>query len=475
MNLGALSIATKTAGSLFSFGAARKRKKAIKRAVKGNKKRVNAFTDDFVGRATDVQEKKDGILENSADVFERIGGSIFGDTQALSNLRNAQDDYARLAAGDASGFLQETGAIVSSALANSYGGPRGQFENTSAANLFTFRSQGLQNALSITNNFERQGQNLIGTEFGIIDQGFERHLNLESNRVNQLNQLDLQAAGVEGSDLAALGTGLSGVAQGIDSYATRQNNLQIAQTQSDGRRWASGQVGASGGRLPAPAPTQPTGFIPQIIQGAKSMISGGYQPSPESYGSAKDGIPYGGYSSTSPSYSASPSSSYTPQGYLDQNEPDYSNPPGMPEWGINHEDPPGGWDNYSIAESVPKSVSPASVEPYRSPGYNFPRYDGPRVPVTPYMQQFSDTGEAILESGKNFYEGVKGRASRLFSDDPLSFFDPPEIGVTQGVDRVMVDDGRRSLDVRPVKQEPQVSNEFQGAGGTMLPMLDFGI
>lgn len=228
-----IAASAKVAGSIFSAFGTRKRKKAIRRAVGESTDRINKFTDQFIKESGDIKNKKDDILANSGDVFDRIGGFIFGDgSSSLSSLRKAQEDFSNLAAGDTSGFQQETQAIVSSALANTIGGPRGSFENLSAKNLFDFRSSGLRNALSLNNSFADLGSRLINTEFGIIDNDFNARLRLEDNRVKQLNSLGLQRAGLEGSNLAAIGNVFNTTGTAISSLDTALNQRKIAEERS---------------------------------------------------------------------------------------------------------------------------------------------------------------------------------------------------------------------------------------------------
>lgn len=205
-------------GSIFSGIGASKQADAIQAAAGAGKKRVKAFTDQFTTEAKEAKQTKEDILSNSEDVFDRIGGFIFGDTGTLDSLRRSQESFAQLAAGDTSAFKQEVEASVRGALAGSFGLPTGAFENLSAKNLFDFRNRGLTNAMSLTTGLGSLGSSLINTEFGIHDQDFQRRLTLRDNEVKQLNALDLQAAGVEGTGSAAIGNVFDTVGFGIGSF-----------------------------------------------------------------------------------------------------------------------------------------------------------------------------------------------------------------------------------------------------------------
>lgn len=205
----------KTIGSIFAGSGAKKRARAISGAASAGKQRVSEFTSEFTDESKALKGTKLGILGDSANVFDRLGGFIFGNTDTLDNLREAQSEFSALASGDTGGFLQEVESIVKSALAGTAGAPRGAFENLSARNLFDFRSQGLQNALSLTNTLGTLGSGLINTEFGIHDQDFNTRLRLRENEVNQLNALDMTAAGVQGTGAAATGNIFNTLGQGV--------------------------------------------------------------------------------------------------------------------------------------------------------------------------------------------------------------------------------------------------------------------
>lgn len=254
-----VSAGLKTIGSVFSAKGASERADAIRSAAKKGKKRVKAFTDEFTAGSEKLLGAKQDILSDSGNVFDRIGGFIFGDTDSLNSLREAQSDFARLAAGDTQGFQREVEASVRGALAETYGAPVGAFENLSAQNLFNFRNLGLSNALTLTNTFAGLGGDLINTEFGILDRDFETRLQLEQNKVNQLNALDLQSAGVAGagsfgigSVFNTLGGGVNAYFQGVRGQADINENRQTAQTYRNYIDALTRQIGKVDTSVPSP-------------------------------------------------------------------------------------------------------------------------------------------------------------------------------------------------------------------------------
>lgn len=215
-------------GSVFSAFGAGARGRAVRDATRAGSRRISEFTNKFADESKALKDKKLGILSDSDNIFERIGGFIFGGTDTLNNLREAQSEFSSLAAGNTGAFTREIESIVKSALAGTSGAPRGAFENLSAKNLFEFRSQGLQNALTATNQIAGLGSSLINTEFGINDQDFETRLKLRENEVNQLNALAMHGAQTRGSALAGIGNVFNTVGQGIFSAGLLGANNQLS-------------------------------------------------------------------------------------------------------------------------------------------------------------------------------------------------------------------------------------------------------
>lgn len=225
----AVSSGAKVLGSVLGGIGASKRAKAIKTALKRNKKDVIKFTSDQLGRSDKLGEEKQTYLEEG-DPFTEMGRFIFGDPSqdTFANLRKSQSDFAQLAAGKTDNFSREVSSIVQGALANTFGGPRGSFENLSAKNMLSFRQSGLQSALGLTDFFNRTGSQLTNAKFGILDQTFERQLGLRQNQLNQINAIRLGKAQQSAVGWMAAGNvanAVGGAASNIGSYFQNETAL----------------------------------------------------------------------------------------------------------------------------------------------------------------------------------------------------------------------------------------------------------
>ena len=133
---------------------------------------------------------------------------------AGSPLREAQGEFADLAAGDTSAFNRELEASAFGALASTAGGPAGSFSNTSAKNLFGFRTEGLRNSLALSDFFAEQGTvdpvDPIPSIFALA--GFEQQEDAEELDLRKFNRtIDFETARHNSSlslDKAGLGIGL---------------------------------------------------------------------------------------------------------------------------------------------------------------------------------------------------------------------------------------------------------------------------
>jgi hypothetical protein len=215
----ALAAGAGVVGSIFGGIGASQRASDIKKAVKRNTRDVKKFTKDQLEKSDELSEQKQKYLEEG-DPFADMGRFIFGDPSAAtySNLRKSQSDFAKLAAGDTTGFQKEVSSIVSNSLASTFGGPRGSFENLSAKNLLNFRQLGANTAMSLTDYFGRSGQQLFGNKFGILDQTFDRQAKLNEYQTNAINQMRLEKAGQSGVGMSALGNTFQAIGSGLSTY-----------------------------------------------------------------------------------------------------------------------------------------------------------------------------------------------------------------------------------------------------------------
>jgi len=227
-------------GSVLGGIGAKKRADAIKKAIRYNTKDVKKFTADQLSRSDKLGAEKQTYLEEG-DPFTEMGRFIFGDPSqdTFANLRKSQSDFAQLAAGKTDNFSKEVSSIVQGALANTFGGPRGSFENLSAKNMLSFRQSGLQSALGLTDFFNRTGSQLTNAKFGILDQTFERQLGLRQNQLNQINSLRLGKAEQSGVGWMAAGNVMNAVSSAASNYATFGQN---ATALADQKAFNTGQL-----------------------------------------------------------------------------------------------------------------------------------------------------------------------------------------------------------------------------------------
>lgn len=225
----AVAAGGKILGSVLGGIGAKKRADAIKKAIKYNMKDVKSFTTDQLSRSDKLGAEKQTYLEEG-DPFTEMGRFIFGDPSqdTFANLRKSQSDFAQLASGKTGNFTKEVASIVQGALANTFGGPRGSFENLSAKNMLSFRQSGLQSALGLTDFFNRTGSQLTNAKFGILDQTFERQLALRQNQLNQISSLRLGKAQQSGVGWMAAGNvanAIGGAASNVGSFLQNQTAL----------------------------------------------------------------------------------------------------------------------------------------------------------------------------------------------------------------------------------------------------------
>lgn len=170
-------------------------------------------------------------------------GFAMGET--YDRMRKAQSDFASLSAGDTSAFERELQASAFGALANTAGGPAGAFANTSAKNLFGFRTEGLRNSMAISDFFAVQGTvdpvDPLPSIFALAE--FEQEENRESRELDKFNRtIDFEVArhnsnlslgtaqlGV-GLEQFLLGTGVDVAKTGLDYVA----NSRLIEAQAAG-------------------------------------------------------------------------------------------------------------------------------------------------------------------------------------------------------------------------------------------------
>ncbi len=229
--LGAIGLAVSGAGSILGAFGASKSAKEQKRATKKAIRDINALYDRQSKELDTLTSEKEDKLYNLGDIFDRFESTgAFGDTDALENLRKAQSDFSRLAAGDFSGFEEQIQKSLSDTLINTVGAgaPVGAFAGLAADQQMSFRLQGIQTATNLSDFMASQSQNLLGLEFGIMDQNFSVGYDMDANRVNAINEARMVGAKTAGIGMTGFGNALSGIGSGLFSYSQGLEQRQLA-------------------------------------------------------------------------------------------------------------------------------------------------------------------------------------------------------------------------------------------------------
>lgn len=245
----------------------------------------------IAAEAADAQMAKAlGMTQEAFDAMsaQKRSNLDFSIGGAMGGLRQAQIDFAALAAGDTSAFNDIVAASAYGELAQNAGMPMGAFANTSARNMLELRMAGVEGAMGITDFFAEQGTvdplNPIDTAFdlALFDQAeatreddlnrYNRNLRFELDQYNrnlQLNKSQVRLgtrssvfstlAAAENARLNAnieaykLAAGVGGTEQLAASNAMGslgQTLAQIGTTLSSGR---SGAVGTPSVTVGPPA------------------------------------------------------------------------------------------------------------------------------------------------------------------------------------------------------------------------------
>lgn len=247
-----------------SASGASKNAKAMSEAqarIRREEKQLYAKWDTNLNNLID--QKTDKLL-NLGDIFERFNSTgAFGDNiEVVDNLRQAQLDFSRLAAGDFSGFdnqITKTLSDYSIATIGS-GAPIGTYASLSADAMMNYRLQGIQTTSGISDFFSAQANNLLGLEFGVMDQGFQVGYELDRSKQNAVNAtLTGQAAtaGVSqqawGGALQTTGSLIAGAYTGMQGMSMQQQSLdnQTAQLNKMGSQAGQGRTNVAPISLPS--------------------------------------------------------------------------------------------------------------------------------------------------------------------------------------------------------------------------------
>jgi len=227
------AVGSAVGGGLSMMGAA-KNAKARKKAAWEAAARMQAFTDQAVKDVQANEVKKQTFFSDLDKVLQDFGSGAFGKgTETMGNLRDAQEQFSRLAAGDYRDFQSQVRVALNDALAGSFGGPIGSFANTAAQNMMAFRSTGLSAAESLTGMFDTESRNLAGMQFGIWDQSLNNQIELKRNNVEAINAYMTEASKYAGVNLMAAGNMVSQTAQGIGSIFSAIDSRNQSQMRAD--------------------------------------------------------------------------------------------------------------------------------------------------------------------------------------------------------------------------------------------------
>lgn len=221
------------AGAGMSASGASKNAKAIAAAQKDIQRDETRLYNRWSGQLDTLISDKETKLYDLGNIFDRFQSTgVFGEnTETLDNLRQAQLDFSRLAAGDFTGFesqIRKTLSDYTIATVGS-GSPIGTFAGLAADAQLNYRLQGIQTAQGIGSYLSQEANNLLGLEFGVMDQGFQVGYELDRSRQNAVNSAMLGQAQTVGVSQQAWGGALSTTASLIGSYGTYMNNSNVQQ------------------------------------------------------------------------------------------------------------------------------------------------------------------------------------------------------------------------------------------------------
>jgi hypothetical protein len=260
--------------------------------------------------ANKLSKQKQKKLSNLGNIFDRMESTgAFGDTNTLKNLRQAQSDYAALAAGDFSGFEAQLRQSLSDSLIATAGAgaPIGTFAGLAAQDQLALRGQGIQTAMGISDYLSSESYKLLGNEFGIMDQKFETGYKLDRDKTSNINNYRLGQASTEGVATTAYGNAIQQTGSSVIGAYNNYQNMQTVQ-QSNANQLKIAEM-AYGSRTAPRAQTVGGQSYPYAS-------SGGYRPmSAPSYPGGSSQPP-----SSLPDIGPPPSDAFYPDGTLNVND-----------------------------------------------------------------------------------------------------------------------------------------------------------
>jgi hypothetical protein len=225
-----LAVAAIGAG-VSAYGASQNAQAQADAAAAASRAESNLY-NKWAPKLDTLIKDKEEILYNSGDIFDRYAstGAFGKNNQVPENLRQAQEDFSKLAAGDFSGFESQLRKSMGDALVSTVGrgSPVGAYSQLAADTIMNYRQSGIQTATGLTDFFANQTQNLLATEFGIMDQKFEAGYSLERSKVTGVNENNMLAARTVGMGTMAWGQAGQTIGGAMASYGMNvqgQNNI----------------------------------------------------------------------------------------------------------------------------------------------------------------------------------------------------------------------------------------------------------
>lgn len=196
------------------------------------KKQEEAFRAKWDANLSTLIQEKENKLYDLGNIFERFQSTgAFGSTTTEENLRRAQEDFAALAAGDFTAFEGQLRKNLSDNLINTIGSgaPVGAFAQLGVETQMNMRREGLQTATGLSEFFANQAQNLLGLEFGIMDQSFDTGYKIDRGGQDSVNAANQQIANQAGAGDMATASMIGNISNTIGGFGSFLGAMNLQQ------------------------------------------------------------------------------------------------------------------------------------------------------------------------------------------------------------------------------------------------------
>lgn len=217
-------LALSAIGTGFAASGASKNARAIRKEQRRVQAREDAFANEWNQNLETLVSDKRSELDNLGTIFDRMTSSgAFGNTETLRNLRQTQEDFSALAAGDFSGFESQLRSALNDQFIRSAGSPVGTYTQLGAETMLNLRLAGAQQSQSTTALLNDLSYQALGHEFGIMDQQFNTGYQIGRNRLSAINQAGAAAAQTQGVQQSAIGQGMQQFGSVLTNYGITQS------------------------------------------------------------------------------------------------------------------------------------------------------------------------------------------------------------------------------------------------------------